>query len=686
MNNDLARFKETFFEEAAEHVASLEAGLIDLEGSPGDRDLLDAIFRAVHSIKGGAGMFAFDDLVRFAHALESLLDQMREGQRPVTREVTDMLLRSSDILKLLVASARSGAGCPGETGAVLEGLDRILSGQAPPAPAAAPQPAAVAGPGETYRIRFEPGPGTFRTGMDPLLVVRDVAGLGELTRLELDAGHLPPLDEMDPETCYLAWNAELRTTARPEEIRDLFAFVEDEAVIAIEKAGAEPAAKPGPGAGSPPQADPRPAASSRAPLALDSATVRVATAKVDKLVDLVGELVIAQSMAGQILSGFSEDRLAELREAFSAIERNTRELQERVMAIRMLPIGGVFSRFSRLVRDLAAAAGKKIALEVAGEETELDKSVIERLADPLTHLVRNAVDHGIEKVEGRRAAGKPEQGVIRLEAYHEGGNVVVEVTDDGRGLDPEKIRRKALERGLIEESATLGAEEVQALIFQPGFSTAETVTDLSGRGVGMDVVRRNVEALNGSVGVRSQPGRGASFRIRLPLTLAILDGLLLKVGAESYVLPLVSISESIRPRREEIKTLAGSGEVVLVRGEPRPLLRLHAVFGVDDAVTDPCAGAVVMLEYESRKLALLVDELLGQQQVVVKSLETHYRKVDGVMGATILGDGRAALILDVAGIAQMAGGKPGMPAAPPVRQSDSGQGGVVQSRPTGESE
>jgi two-component system chemotaxis sensor kinase CheA len=383
--------------------------------------------------------------------------------------------------------------------------------------------------------------------------------------------------------------------------------------------------------------------------------VRVATAKVDKLVDLVGELVIAQSVAGQIVDHFEPDRLHQLREAFTALERNTRELQERVMAVRMQPIGGVFSRFPRVVRDLAAASGKTMVLEILGEETELDKSVIEQLADPITHLVRNSADHGIEPPAERLEAGKPEQGVIRLQAYHEGGNVVVEISDDGRGLDAVKIRAKALERRLITNADALSEEEVQSLIFRPGFSTAEKVTDLSGRGVGMDVVRRNVESLNGSIAVRSVPGRGASFRIRLPLTLAILDGLLLRVGAETYVLPLVSIVESIRPRRADVRALAAGGHVVAVRGEPVPLVRLHAIFGVPDAVADPASGAVVIVEHEGRRLALLVDELLGQQQVVVKTLEANYRKVDGTMGATILGDGRVALILDVSGIATLAG-------------------------------
>jgi two-component system chemotaxis sensor kinase CheA len=368
-------------------------------------------------------------------------------------------------------------------------------------------------------------------------------------------------------------------------------------------------------------------------------------------------------MAKAIVENFTPSRLSHLREAMAETERYTRELQERVMSVRMLPIGQVFSRFPRLVRDVAAQLGKQVRVEMVGEETELDKGVVERMSDPLTHLVRNAIDHGIETPEERRRLGKPEEGLLRLEAYHQGGNVVVAVSDDGRGLDAERIRRKAAERGLIAESAVLTDEQTHNLIFEPGFSTAEIVSDVSGRGVGMDVVKRSVQALNGSVAVRTEAGAGTAVSIRLPLTLAILDGLLLKVGAETYILPLVSIVESIRPRPEQVRGVAGKGEVVAVRGEALPLMRLHQLFAIPTKVTDPCRGLTVIMESGGQRTALLVDELLGQQQVVVKSLEAHYRKVQGVLGATILGDGRPALILDAAGLAQAAHGTPSEEAA-----------------------
>jgi len=502
-----------------------------------------------------------------------------------------------------------------------------------------------------WSIRFAPSTETFRHGMEPVLVLRELARLGEIAAVEPDTSRLPALELLEPDTCYLAWNVRLRSDRSEQEIRDVFAFVEDGAVLEIhpdaagrEEAGADPAA---------PAGQPKLAAA-RA----ESGSIRVATAKVDKLIDLVGELVIAQSMAAQILATGGSSALHRLQEVFAEVERYTRELQERVMGIRMLPVGSVFSRFPRVVRDLAAATGKEIALEIHGEETELDKGMIERLSDPLMHLVRNAADHGLETPAGRAAAGKPACGRIWLRARHQGGNVVIEVADDGRGLDPERIYAKALERGLVPEHAEASGDQVCALIFEPGFSTAESVSDLSGRGVGLDVVKKSVEALNGTVAIVNQPGRGVTFRIQLPLTLAILDGLLLRVGDERYVLPLTSIMESIAPRREQVRSVAGKGEVIALRGEPLPLVRLHHLLH-RAAADGEDGGLAVIVEHGGRRLALVVDELLGQQQVVIKSLETHFRKVEGVVGATILGDGQPALILDVAALAEMAKGAGG---------------------------
>jgi two-component system chemotaxis sensor kinase CheA len=473
--------------------------------------------------------------------------------------------------------------------------------------------------------------------------------LGDSTVADVNLTDLPDLAELDPERCYLGWNVCLATGRPIEEIRDIFAFVEDGAELRIE-------AEPPPPADGPPRSE-TPAAASAPASALGASrevSIRVATSKIDKLIDLVGELVIAQSMAKEIVDNFSASRLGQLQEAVGEMDRHLRELQERVMGVRMLPIGHIFGRFPRLVRDLSMQLGKEVRLHLAGEETELDKNVVERMSDPLTHLIRNAIDHGIEASDERKRSGKPGEGSIRLSAFHQAGSVIIEVADDGRGLDTASIRRKAIERGLVAETEQITEAQLYELIFAPGFSTAVEVSDLSGRGVGMDVVKRNVETLNGAVSIESQPGCGITVRIKLPLTLAILDGLSLKVGSETYILPLVSIIESIRPRAEQLNIVAGRGEVMVVRSEPLPLLRLHRLFGVATEMADPCRGLTVIVEHSGQRFALLVDELLGQQQVVVKSLEANYHKVEGVLGATILGNGRAALILDVAGLAQLA--------------------------------
>jgi two-component system chemotaxis sensor kinase CheA len=396
---------------------------------------------------------------------------------------------------------------------------------------------------------------------------------------------------------------------------------------------------------------------------------------VDELINLVGELVIAQSMTVEIANHFTPARLPELQAALNETGRNTRELQERVMAIRMLPVGSIFARLPRIVHDIAGANGKSIGLDWTGEETELDKGVLEGMMDPLTHLVRNAADHGIESRERRRAAGKPEQGAIHLHARHQGGNFLIEISDDGQGLNLARIREKAIERGLMTASEDLGPEQIQAFIFHPGFSTAEQISEVSGRGVGMDVVRKNVEALGGTVTLRSAEGKGTTIGIKLPLTLAVLDGQVVRVGDQTYVLPLVSIVESIQPSREQVRAVAGQGEVVMLRREPLPLLRLHRIFGVPTEVVEPSRGLVAVVEHENRRLALLVDELLNQQQVVIKSLQSNFHKVEGAMGATILGDGRVSLILDIAGLVELshqAGGtalaNPGN-SGPPVKGS-----------------
>ena len=652
MQIDLKRFQETFFEEAEEHLGAMESGLLNLAERGADAEQLNTIFRSAHSIKGAAGSFGFSELAGLTHVMENVLDRLRSGQREPDEALTQKLLCASDRLRELVAATRRGEGAGVPTADVISGLQAELAGASGPAAAGpAPSPVAHAAHGESvFRIDFEPEPEFFRQGQDVFLLLRDLAELGTILSVECRRGSLPSLVALDPETCYLGWHLRLRTARSITDVKDVFMFVEgacrlevapEQAAAAASAASGSPAAPGG--------REERRGVQRR----VESSSIRVPTEKVDGLINLVGELVIAQTMVNQAVSTFV--MTPELEEALSVVQRSTRELQEQVMAIRMLPIGTVFNRFPRLVHDLGQQLGKKVRLEIEGAETELDKSVIEQLGDPLTHLIRNSVDHGVEDPAARAASGKPEEGVVTLRAFHEGGNVLIEVGDDGKGLDRDRIHAKALSQGLVREDVTLTDEEIQALIFAPGFSTATVVSDVSGRGVGMDVVKRNVESLNGEISVRSVPGRGSRFRIRLPLTLAILDGLSVQAGRETFILPLLSIRQSVRPEPADIRTvLGGRGEIFMLRGEHLPLLRLSRLFRIAGAVEDPTQGIVVVTETDGRRFGVLVDDVLGQQQVVVKSIERNYRKVESVMGATILGNGRVAFIVDVAELQRVA--------------------------------
>lgn len=681
MTIDLSELKGLFFEEASEHLGTMETTLLALEHQPDDRELLNQVFRAAHSIKGGSGTFGFDDLRRLTHALEGLLHLLRDGVVSLTPTLADLLLRSTDVLGAVIVSTRQGEPPPEAIELVLAEIERATPKGAEAEGAEQEEAASTEipwpSPAEpavrrTFRVVFAPGPNLFRQGMDPLLVVRDLAELGEPLEVVVDTSALPDLDELDPETCYLAWSMTLATERSEADIRDVFAFVEDSSrieVTVLDPPG-EPESDPAPAsddmsqpvAKEPPahaagsaQAVPALLGGGKHPLAASASTVRVDTEKLDRLIDLVGELVIAQSM---VTSAMNDVRTAgadeRLRDAVLAMDRNTKELQDRVMAVRMVPIGSVFNRFPRMVRDLGASLGKRSALVVTGDDVELDKGMVEKIADPLTHLVRNAVDHGIESPAERRAAGKPEEGTISIVAVHQGGGVVIEVRDDGRGLPTQRILDKARKLGLVAPDAEPTIEEIHALIFAAGFSTKDEVSDVSGRGVGMDVVKRNVEALNGSIAFTSDPGKGSRMRIRLPLTMAIIDGLTLRVGAQVFVLPLIEVVESLRPTRSQYQTVLGRGEVIRLRDQAIPLLRLHQALGVPDAEIDPCRALVCIVETPTTPVGLLVDEILGQAQVVVKTLETNFRRVEGVMGATILGDGRVALILDAQAIARKA--------------------------------
>jgi two-component system chemotaxis sensor kinase CheA len=645
MSIDLARFHRTFFEECFEGVDLMERELLRLD--QGGSEALHAVFRAAHSIKGGAGTFGFGAVADYTHHVETLLDEMRSGRREASPPLVDLLLKATDALRLLLTAARDGTPLDAAAVAAVQAeVEAQLEGPAP-APAAAPPAAAATAPGElVYRIRFVPHAGMFRSGNDPLLILRELASLGPLeVEAELDAA--AGFDGWDPESCCMSWSLRLQTPHSRAEVLEVFAWVEGDCELEVE-AEAGPAPQPGaaplaelPAAAAAPRAVEVPPA--------DGGSVRVGTAKIDALINLVGELVITQAMLAQHAGNLDPVHNEKLLAGLQQLDRNTRQLQEAVMATRMLPIDAVFSRFPRMLRELAGRLGKDVRLETQGEATELDKSMIEKIADPLTHLVRNAVDHGIETREQRLAAGKATEGCIRLSAAHQGGMIVIRVADDGAGLDRARILAKARSQGMAAGESMSDAE-VWQLIFAPGFSTAEKVSDISGRGVGMDVVKRNVESLGGRVEIESAPGRGTGIAIRLPLTLAILDGMSVAVGAEIFIVPLNCVVESLQPQAGQLRSITGQGALLRVRDEYLPLVCLHELFSIPGAVREPQAGIVVVLEAQGRKVALLVDQLVGQQQVVVKSLEHNFRRVAGVSGATILGDGRVALILDAAGM------------------------------------
>ena len=660
---DLTQFHKTFFEESLEGLDAMETALLALDSGSTDHELVHTIFRAAHSIKGGAATFGFADVAAFTHVAESLLEEVRSERRAVDGPLIDLLLRSVDCLRAMLARSSSGQPAADAGSEMLRGeLLRLVSGEAAAAPAAAsPQAAAVDG----WDIRFVALPHLLQTGNDPLRLFRELEQLGRLeVRRAFVLDSAPArLAELDPSQCHLGWELRLHGAIAHGDVDAVFDWLDGDCELAIEALSAQAratAAQPAPAAASPAAAPASatapaapPAREATATASAEASSIRVGIDKVDALINMMGELVITQSMLSDIGEHFDFTKLERLREGLAQLERNTRELQESVMRIRMLPIGSVFNRFPRLVRDLERKLGKQVRLELHGEHTELDKTVLEKIGDPLVHLVRNAIDHGLETPEKRRAAGKPDAGTLTLDAHHEGGNIIVRISDDGAGLNRAAIVGKAVERGLVQPGQQLSDEEVAELIFAPGFSTAAQATDLSGRGVGMDVVRRNVRDLGGSVGVKSEAGKGSVFTIALPLTLAIIDGLVTAVGEERYIVPLTSIVESLRLGAEAVRRIAGGGEVFQFRGDYLPLMRLHRAFACAGAITEVERGIVVVIEDDGRRVGLLVDDLLGQQQAVIKSLEKHYQRVQGVSGATILSDGSVALIVDVGGVVRL---------------------------------
>jgi len=722
MSTDLEQFYEVFFEESSELLAEMESCLLGLDvNSPSVEDL-NAIFRAAHSIKGGAGTFGFTDMTEMTHMLETLLDRLRKGELQVRSEMVDAFLKAGDVIRDQLAGHRGdGSADPAVVKEVSEELRKFseeLPGAAPvndsnPTASAAciqeqPQVAVAVADSENNEepspeITNNPAVSTENVNQTVYQIEFSTTGLSDSSKENLffnlkQQGKVEALTQSsDSETCHLR----MTTSVSEEDVWETLAFVVNPADLKIEKV--EESKKPDnssnpepvpqeasspvsndaevtasvvtdsapygffPGAPAAPvdssaenddlpketteksSSSPSAGSNSKAAASGETNSIRVSIGKVDQMINLVGELVITQAMLAQTTSEIDPVISEKLHSGMSQLERNTRDLQESVMSIRMLPMSFVFSRYPRVVRDLAAKLNKKVELKTVGEGTELDKGLIEKIADPLTHLVRNSLDHGIELPEKRIAAGKLAKGTITLRAFQQGGSIVIEVGDDGAGLNREKIMAKAKERGLQVHDG-MSDQEVWMLIFEPGFSTADQVTDVSGRGVGMDVVKRNIQSMGGRVEINSVFGVGSRITIRLPLTLAILDGLSVTVGDQMFIVPLTYITESLQPAENDIRTISGRGRVVQVRGEYLPVVALHEVFNIKPKSTEIKDGILVILDADGHKAAMLVDELVAQHQVVIKSLESNYRRVHGVSGATIMGDGKVALILDTTGL------------------------------------
>jgi two-component system chemotaxis sensor kinase CheA len=677
MSIDLSQFFEVFFEESFEGLDAMESELLNLEPGNVDSETINTIFRAAHSIKGGSGTFGFSSVSDFTHVLETLLDQVRDGERTLTSEHVNLLLKSVDCLRGLLRALQAEQE-PDLTEAIelRVKFEQILGMKNEEPSMESEGESAGAQSKTTFQIDFKPKPHLFKTGNEPLFMISE---LGELGDIETQAFHdaIPDINQLHPDECFLNWRFFLTTDKDQKAIEEIFEWVEDDAEITIgtcggifersevEEQGQSDAQKQKESEAKITEAPARKATAQESTKKADpkagseqstSTSIRVGIDKVDSLINMVGELVITQAMLSQIgEQEITESTITALQEGLAQLAHNTRDLQENVMRIRMLPISFVFSRFPRLVRDISQKLNKQVELKLLGEQTELDKTVMEKISDPMVHLVRNSLDHGLETPEQRIAAGKDPVGLVTLNAFHQGGNIVIEIMDDGQGLNTEKIRKKALENGLIQDQDELSPDEINELIFMPGFSTADEVSDISGRGVGMDVVRRNIQALNGSVEVSSAPGVGSTFTIRLPLTLAILDGQLVQVAQHTYIIPLISIVESLQIDVSMVSRVGKDLDVLRLRDEYIPILRLYDIFNHQGAIEELDKTLLVVVESDNHKVGLLVDDLLAQQQVVIKSLEANYQKVDGISGATILGDGRVSLIIDISGLIKLSG-------------------------------
>ncbi|MET0183545.1 MAG: chemotaxis protein CheA [Caulobacterales bacterium] len=684
--DQMEQIKTIFFQECDELLADLEEGLLALQAGQGDSDTINAVFRAVHSVKGGAGAFGFDPLVKFAHVFETALDAMRSGSLDAEPETVKVMLRASDVLADHLSAAKGeGSVDDARTSAAAAELEALTAG--PTAEGSAAQGGSDADEwgfrpvqinldiseapvADDWRLTIRPTAAMYAKGNDAALMLRELARLGEI-EAALDTFSLPDFDALEPEISYLVWTVRLSGEIDEAEIRDVFDFVGDDCPIELTRGA--PAFGPSPepvvdilaliaqsqtpvseaviNPASGPQSslsqadDP---AKENTKSVAPGATIRVDLERVDKLIDLVGELVINQAMISQRVAESGLARSSNVAIGLDELEQLTREIQDSVMAIRAQPVKSVFQRMPRLVREIAASTGKQVRLVTEGEGTEVDKTVIERLSDPITHMLRNAIDHGLESPDERIAAGKSAEGTVRLAALHRSGRIVIEVSDDGKGINRKRVRETAVNKGLISPDANLTDEEIDNLIFLPGFSTAAAISNISGRGVGMDVVKRSIQGLGGRISISSQPGQGSCFTLSLPLTLAVLDGMVVTAGNHTLVAPLTAIVETLQPRAEDIRPLGPRGYVLAVRGAHVPIIDIGVALGWRENPINPAESVILLVESEvGGRAALVVDAIQGQRQVVIKSLELNYQRVDAIAAATILGDGRVALILDV---------------------------------------
>lgn len=687
---------KVFMEESEDEIRELESGLIRLEEDKEDEDTINRVFRAAHTIKGSAGLVGFDSVSNYTHTLENILDRIRKKDLTITKKLISTMLASVDFLKRMIATGSEG-----------EEVDKKEIEQSVLSLKRFSGAAKLAGDtqGELSRLKNKSGekiisvimkfrPDILATGQDPIMLIQELKDLGEIIESRVYANAIPDLYNLVPTTCYTSWDIIMRTNRPITDVNNVFIFVMDENEISVadissqykegvdltlaEKPIGEILVEKGlvtqsdveealkehkttgqalveKGKVSRDAVEKMALAQSQSRKIAKSSTIRVDTDKLDKLVNLVGEMVISVARMSQCASDILDTALSRsLQGAISALERISRDLQEQVMRVRMVPVEGTFNRFRRVVRDLSFELGKKIEIKMSGTETELDKNVIEQISDPLKHMIRNSIDHGIEMPEERRQIGKAEIGVIWLKAFQREGNIFIEISDDGKGIDKKSVLAKAIEKGQAEAGKSYSDKEIFDMLFAPGLSTSENVSELSGRGVGMDVVKRNIEDLRGSIEITSEEGKGSTFRIKLPLTLAIIDGMMVKVGTEVLTIPLSVIDKSVRPSRSEIKTVEGKGELVDIKGDYLPLVRLYQLFNLPSVKIDPTEALVVVLHGEQNRFGILVDDVLGQMQAVIKSIDKNFKKIEGTSGATILGNGKVSLILDVYSIERMA--------------------------------